>query len=88
MDNPFRTNVTEARNSAGLFTGLIIGGLAGLGAIMLLTPQSGEKMRTQIRQKSTELQDRITDTFDDLVELSHFDNRKILIGTRGKTGDR
>jgi gas vesicle protein len=68
----------------GLITGLLIGGLAGFGALMLLAPQSGKKTRTQIRQKSTELQDRATVTFDDLVALSHYDNRKILAGTREK----
>jgi gas vesicle protein len=84
MDNTIRTNVTDARNSTGLLAGLLIGGLAGAGAMMLLAPQSGKKTRAQIVQKSTELQNRASDTFDDLVELSHFDNRKILIGTRGK----
>ena len=42
----------------------------------------GKKTRSQIRQKSAELQDRATGTFDDLVALSHFDNRKILAGPR------
>lgn len=46
MDNPTRTNVMESRNSASLFTGLLIGKLIGLGAMMLITPQSGKKNRT------------------------------------------
>jgi YtxH-like protein len=84
MFDPIRTNIAEARNPAGFWTGLFIGGLAGLGAMMLLAPQSGKKTRTHLWQKSTELQDRVTDTFDDLVALSHFDNRKIQIGPYGK----
>jgi gas vesicle protein len=88
MDNAIRTNGTDIRDSMGLLTGLLIGGLAGFGTMMLLAPQSGKKTRSQIRQKSTELQDRATDTLDDLVVLSHFDNRKILAGTRGKTENR
>jgi gas vesicle protein len=88
MENAIRTNGTELHDSVGLLTGLLIGGLAGFGALMLLAPQSGKKTRAQIRQKSTELQDRATVTFDDLVALSHYDNRKILAGTREKTEDR
>lgn len=84
MENTIRANGTESHNSAGLLTGLLIGGLTGFGAMMLLAPQSGKKTRDQIKQKSVELQTRTVNTFDDLVVLSHFDNRKILVGTRGK----
>jgi gas vesicle protein len=59
-------------------TGLLFGALAGFGTMMLLAPRSGKKTRAQIGLKSIELQDRATDTYDDLVTLSHFDNRKIL----------
>jgi len=52
MNNPIRTNVTEAHNSAGLFTGSYITGLAGFGTMMLLAPQSGKMTRAQIRQKA------------------------------------
>ena len=85
MENAIRTNGTELRDSVGLLTGLLIGGLAGFGAMLLLAPQSGKKTRARIKQKSTQLQDRATGTFDDLVKLSHFDNRKILAGAREKT---
>jgi gas vesicle protein len=50
---------------------------------MLLTPQSGKKTRIQIGQESTKLQDRATDTYNDLLILSRFDNRKILTRTQG-----
>ena len=82
MRNTVRTNETERHDSAGLLTGLLIGGLAGFGAMLLLAPQSGKKTRAQIKQKRTELQVRATDTFDDLVTLSRYDNRKIVVGTR------
>ena len=82
MDTVVRTNDAKLRASMGLLTGFLIGGLAGFGAMMLLTPQSGKKTRIQIGEKSIELQDRATDTYDDLVILSRFDNRKILTGTQ------
>jgi gas vesicle protein len=82
MNNAIRANDTDKRNSVSLLTGLLFGALAGFGAMMLLTPQSGKKTRIQIGEKSIELQDRATDTYDDLVILSRFDNRKILTGTQ------
>lgn len=85
MENTtIRTNGPEMHDSVGLLTGLLIGGLAGFGAMMLFAPQSGRKTRDQIKQKSVELQTRTVNAFDDLVVLSHFDNRKILAGTRDK----
>jgi gas vesicle protein len=83
MNNAVRVNDTDKRNSVSLLTGLLFGALAGFGAMMLLAPQSGKKTRIQIGQESTKLQDRATDTYDDLVILSRFDNRKILTGTQG-----
>jgi gas vesicle protein len=88
MENTVRTNGTELPDSVGLLTGLLIGGLAGFGAMLLLAPQSGKNTRAQIKQKSSELQGRATNTFDDLVALSHYDNRIILVETREKTEDR
>jgi gas vesicle protein len=82
VNHAIRANEPEQRDASGLLTGLLFGGLAGFGAMLLFAPQSGKQTRAQIRQKSAELQDRTTDTFDDLVTLSHFDNRKILSGTR------
>ncbi len=84
MNNTIRTNAADLHDSMGLLSGLLIGGLAGFGAMLLLAPQSGRKTRARIGQKSMELQDRATDTFDDLVTLSHYDNRKILAGTRAE----
>ena len=88
MDNAVHTNDTDKPSSAGFLTGLLFGALAGFGTMMLLAPKSGKKTRIQIGLKSIELQDRATDTYDDLVMLSHFDNRKILTGTRELTENK
>lgn len=87
MEKAIRTQ--DSTNYApSLLTGFLIGGLVGFGTMLLLAPQPGSQTRTQIRQKSTELRDRTVDTFDDLVVLSYFDNRKILTGMREKIKDR
>ena len=84
MDNVVHTNDIDKPSSASFFTGLLFGTLAGFGTMMLLAPKSGKKTRTQIGLKSIELQGWATDTYDDLVTLSHFDNRKILTETQNQ----
>jgi len=86
MDS-IRMNNPAILDSAWLLTGLLMGGLAGLGTVLLLAPQSGKKTRFQIKQKSIELHERATETFDNLVALSHYDNRIILAGIREKAED-
>jgi len=88
MDNAVHTNDTDKQSSAGFLTGLVFGALAGFGTMMLFAPKSGNKTRAKIGLKSIELQDRVTDTYDDLVTLSHFDNRKILTGTQELTENK
>jgi len=86
MDNAVHTNDTDEPSLAGFFIkGVLFGALVGFGTMMLFAPKSGKKTRTQIGLKSIELHDRATDTYDDLVTLSHFDNRKILTGTQELT---
>jgi gas vesicle protein len=88
MNHATRANGAEAPAVVSLATGLLIGGLVGFGVMMLFTPQSGKRTRDQIGQKSIELKDRATDTYDDFVVLSRFDNRKIISGTRREIENR
>jgi len=52
-----------SENSGALFlAGLVTGGAVGAGLALLLAPQSGEKTRLQIRDKSFELKDGATES--------------------------
>jgi gas vesicle protein len=82
VNTAIRKNNTGIHDALNLLMGLVIGWVAGFGAMLLLAPQSGKKTRVQIEQKSIELQDRAADTFNDLLALSHFDDREILTETR------
>jgi gas vesicle protein len=52
----------SSNNTGAFFTGFLLGGLAGAAAALLLTPQSGETTRLQIRERGIELKTQ----FDDL----------------------
>lgn len=56
-----------ASNAMLVLAGLLIGGLVGAGAMLLLAPQSGKRTRAQIQHKSLELRDQASDTMDDAV---------------------
>jgi hypothetical protein len=74
MNNTIRTSGTGIRDSMGLLAGLIIGGLAGFGTMMLLAPQSGQKTSPPVREKRAALQGGLdTGTFDDLLGVPLFD---------------
>jgi gas vesicle protein len=52
-------------NQFGSFVaGLLVGGLSGAGAMLLLAPQSGKKMRAQIQKKSVELRKQTTEAVE------------------------
>ena len=58
--------MAENDNVFGSFlAGVLIGGLVGAAAALLLAPQSGEETRTQIREKSIEIRDRAEVTLDE-----------------------
>jgi len=89
MDNAVHTNDIDEPSLAGFFNkGVLFGALVGFGTMILFAPKSGKKTRTRIGLKSIELHDRTTDTYDDLVKLSHFDNRKMLTGTQDLTKNK
>lgn len=88
MNHRVRTNDTKSKSSAGLLTGLLIGGLAGYGTMMLFAPQSGKETRALIMQTSHTMQDQAADIFDELMVLSHFDSRKITSGKNEKNGNQ
>jgi len=54
-------------HAGGFFAGLLMGGLAGAGAMLLLVPQSGKKTRAKIQHEGLELRDQVTETVKDAV---------------------
>jgi len=51
--------MVNRNNISGFLAGLFIGSLIGVGLTILLAPQSGQKTRRQIRDRSFELKDQV-----------------------------
>jgi len=55
-------------NQFGSFVaGLLVGGLSGAGAMLLLAPQSGEKTRAQLQKKGVALRKQTTKAVEDAL---------------------
>ena len=70
-----------------ILTGIVVGGLIGATAMMLLAPRSGEEMRAEIKDKAMDLRDRTTETVKDTVSQVASKAGHIKGGIRGKSQD-
>jgi len=84
MHKENQVNEYHNNNILGVLTGLLIGGLAGAGAMLLLAPQSGEKTRTQIQEKGIELRDQTTGMLDTAMAKVWLTQKKITRDGRRK----
>jgi gas vesicle protein len=67
MENQYQEHTSNGTDLKRFLAGLLIGGLAGAGAMLLLAPQSGKSTRTQIQEKSVELRDQTVKAVEDTV---------------------
>ena len=87
MDNRNQENGISVGNIGGFLVGLLVGGLAGAGAMLLLAPQSGKKTRTQIQEKSIELRDQAVKNVEDAVAQTRTKGRQIRADVREKADE-
>jgi gas vesicle protein len=82
MDNHNLESGNSAKYGWRFLVALLVGGLAGAGALLLLSPQSGKETRAQIRQKSIELRDQTVKTVEDAVAQARGKARQITDDVR------
>ena len=80
-------NGNNAKYGWGLLAGLLVGGLAGATAMLLLAPQSGKKTRAQIQQNSIELRDQTVKTVEGAVAQARGKARQITDDVREQAGE-
>ena len=68
--------------AGGFLTGLLIGGLIGSVAMLLLAPQSGKKTRAQILQEGIGLRDQVSENMEDVVLPTRSKARRVMADVR------
>jgi gas vesicle protein len=87
MDNHHHEHENDVNQWGGFFAGLLIGGLAGAAAMLLLAPQSGKRTRTQIQLKGIELREQTTEAVEDALVQARTKGRQIRADVRGKADE-
>lgn len=77
-----REQTSDVNHPGTFFAGLLLGSLAGAGAMLLLAPHSGQRTRAQIQQKSIALRDQTTETVEDAVDHVRTTAHHIKAGVR------
>ena len=87
LDDHNHEHENDVNQVGGFFAGLLIGGLAGAVAMLLLAPQSGKRTRAQIRLKSMELREQTTEAVEDAMAQARTKGRQIRAGVREKADE-
>ncbi len=87
MDNHDHEHENDVNQVGGFFAGLLIGGLAGAVAMLLLAPQSGKRTRAQIQLKSMELREQTTEAVEDAMAQARTQGRQIRADVREKADE-
>ena len=87
MHNRHEEHEDHGHNTMSLLAGLLVGGLAGAGAMLLLAPQSGKLTRDQIQQKGIELREQTAGAVEDAVSQARLRARRLTASVRGNVED-
>ena len=82
LDNHNHEYENGVNQVGGFFAGLLIGGLAGAVAMLLLAPQSGKRTRAKIEQKSIELREQAVKNVEDAMAQTRTKARQITADVR------
>lgn len=87
METIVEEQVHNTRNTKNVPISLLIGGLTGAIAMLLLAPQSGKRTRTQIQQKSIQLRNHTVRDIKKVVAQVRSKNGNITAEVREKAGE-
>ena len=85
MDNQETGNI--AKYVWSFLVGLLLGGLTGAVAMLLLAPQSGKETRDQIQQQGIELRDQTVKSVEGAVTQARGKARQITDDVREQAGE-
>ena len=84
MDKYNEEHESDGNTTMSFLAGVLIGGLAGAGAMLLLAPQSGKVTREQLQLKGIELSKQTTVALDDAMSQARGKANQISTGVREK----
>lgn len=61
----------------GFVAGVLLGGLAGAGVMLLMAPQSGLRTQAQIRRKGMDLRDQAVGSMEDAMDQARATSQEI-----------
>jgi len=67
MEHQSELQMNDGNTFWGFLGGLLVGGLTGATAMLLLAPQSGQKTRAKIQQKGIELRQQTSDAVEGAI---------------------
>jgi gas vesicle protein len=82
MDKPMQVHETGTGNAGGFLAGLVVGGLAGAGTMLLLAPESGKRTRSDIQHKGIALRDQTVETVENTMAEARIRARQITAPAR------
>jgi gas vesicle protein len=77
MEDQSELQMTGTHNFWGFLGGLLVGGLAGSVAMLLVAPQSGRRTRAKIQQRSIELREQTSEAVEDALAQTRHTARQI-----------
>lgn len=77
MNKNKQTSDNAGSTAKGFLAGMVIGGLAGAGTMLLLAPQSGRRTRAKIQQKSADLREQASEAVEDAATQIRVKTRQI-----------
>jgi gas vesicle protein len=84
MGDNIEKRVSDISYARNIVIGVLIGGLAGAAAMLLLAPQSGKQTRAKIQREGILLLDRTTEFGKNTLAQVRSDTREIATGVREK----
>ncbi len=80
-------HVTNDAHPGSFAAGMLVGGLAGAGAMLLLAPYSGKRTRAKLQLKGLELREQTTEAVDEAVAQARGQAHRITVGLQSQAED-